>query len=197
MTGSTASDKHSNAVHQLVGLAVLLVAMYACMRVLRSTNEWFNLAFVGLFLLVPLLAITVAILRLRGKSKVWAAVLLAPMVAISLLRLPFLLILDVPSVVEHRQLSRELSTVQQGRYSVHLIREETAGGALGPHGVGLEQRMPFFAGLYAVKFLDYFEGASGGSISAAGPDRIELHIPNTTMHREVDRVYSLKPWLYF
>jgi hypothetical protein len=63
--------------------------------------------------------------------------------------------------------------------------------------VTLEQRMIVLPGLYAVKPLDYFERASEGSLSAAGPDRIELHIPKTNLHQEVDRVYSLKPWLYF
>jgi len=97
---------------------------------------------------------------------------------------------DIPAAVEHRQMSRELGTVQQGGYSVHLAWRETAGGALGPHGVLLEQRRTVLPGLYAVRFLDYFEGASEGSISIAGRDRIELHIPNTVSHGEVDRVYS-------
>jgi hypothetical protein len=36
-----------------------------------------------------------------------------------------------------------------------------------------------------------------GNLSAIGPDRIELHISNTSLPQGVDRVYSLKPWLYF
>jgi hypothetical protein len=52
-------------------------------------------------------------------------------------------------------------------------------------------------GLYAVKPLDYFDGASEGSLSTTGPDRIQLQIPRTDRHQEVHRVYSLKPWLYF
>jgi hypothetical protein len=197
MTGSTAPNKYSNPAHQLIGLAVLLVVMYLCMRTLRFTNDWLNLGFFGLFLLVPLLAIAIVILRLPGRAKVWTSVFLSPFVAISLLGLLSLVTFDIPAVVAHRQLSRELSTVQQARYSVHLAWQETAGGALGPHGVLLEQRRTIVPGLYAVKTLGYFEGASEGRISAVGPDRIELHIPNGLMHREVDRVYSLKPWLYF
>jgi hypothetical protein len=188
--------KHANPEHQLFGLAVLLAAMYVCSRTLRFTNDWFNLAFLVLFLIVPLLAIPF-VLRLPRESKVWGAVLLAPMVAFSLLGFPVVLIFDIPALVEHRELSRELGTVQQGRYSVLLLWEKTAGGALGPHGVGLQQRMPLFPGLYAKKSLDFFEGAFEGSISSAGPDRIKLHIPDNGRHQQVDRVYSLKPWLYF
>jgi len=189
MTGSLASNKHSNPAHQLIGLALLLVVMYVCMHTLRFTSDWLNLAFVGLFLSVPFLAIP-AVLHLRGRSRVWAAVLALPMSGLSLLFLLMLVTSDIPAAVEHRQMSRELGTVQQGGYSVHLAWRETAGGALGPHGVLLEQRRTVLPGLYAVRFLDYFEGASEGSISIAGRDRIELHIPNTVSHGEVDRVYS-------
>jgi hypothetical protein len=186
----------SNTAQLLAGLAVLLVAMYQCMRTLRFANDWLNLAFLCLFLLIPFLAIRV-VLRLPRRTKVWCVVLIVPMLAISLFRLLLLATFDIPSALQHRQMSRELSTVQQGRYSVHLAWEETAGGALGPHGVSVEQRMALFPVLNAIKPLDYFEGASEGSLSVLGPNKIELHIPKTSAHREVERVYSLHPWLYF
>ena len=107
---------------------------------------------------------------------------------------------DIPAAVTHRQLSRELCTVHQGQYSVHLVWKETAGGALGPHGVSLEQRRTILPGIYAVRFLDYFEGASEGSLSFVGPDRVSLRIPIAGYlmdQTNVQRVYSLKPWLYF
>ena len=61
--------------------------------------------------------------------------------------------------------------------SVHLLWEETAGGALGPHGVGLEQRMFVVPGLYLVKPLDYFEGAHEGSLAFEGTDKVRVYIP--------------------
>ena len=196
MTGIAAANKSSNPAHQLIGLTLLMVAMYVCMRTLRFTNDWFNLAFVYLFLMVPLLATPMA-LRLPRRWHGWVAVPFLLIVGISMMMILATAAWSIPALIEHRELNRELSTVQQGRYSVCLSQYRTAGGALGPQGVLLEQRMNLLPWLYAVKCLDYFEGAFGGSISAAGPDRIELHIPGDVMQWPVDRVYQLKPWLYF
>jgi hypothetical protein len=66
--------------------------------------------------------------------------------------------------------------------------------------VSLEQRRTILPGIYAVKSLDYFEGASEGSISFVGPDRVSLFIPIADYKQDqksVQRMYSLKPWLYF
>jgi hypothetical protein len=196
MAESVSSDHGSNPVRQFVIVILAMVFMYLCMQTLRFTNNGLNVAFLCLFLLLPLL-LAPAALRLRRRAKVVAAVFLLPVLAVSLLSLFFVAIFDIPAAVRHRQLSRELSTLHQRRYSVHLAWEETAGGALGPHGLSLEQRMTILPGLYAVKPLDYFEGARDGSLSAAGTDRIALHVAATALHREVDQVYSLKPWLYF
>ncbi len=187
-----------NPVWQFVGLATLMAFMYLCMCTLCFSNNWLNITFVCLFYLLPFLAVRGALrLRLRRRSKVVAAVVLVPILAISLFSLLMIAIFDISAEVGHRQLSRELGTVSQGSYSVHLAWEESAGGALGPHGVILEQRRIVVPGLYAFKTLDYFDGASEGSLSAAGPDSVELHIPHWSGHQDVDRVYSLKPWLYF
>jgi hypothetical protein len=54
--------------------------------------------------------------------------------------------------------------------------------------------------MYLVKSLDYFEGASKGTLSWAGADRVSLYVPVTRYHqnqRDIRREYSLKPWLYF
>lgn len=68
---------------------------------------------------------------------------------------------------------------------------------MGPHGVGLEQRMFMVPGLYMVRHLDYFDGVREGSLAAVGEDKVRVHIPKNGMHQEVDRVYSLKPRVYF
>jgi hypothetical protein len=174
-----------------------MAVMYLCTRCLRFTVDWLNLAFIGLIYLVPIFASVIVLRRLRGKPRLVAAVLVAPFAAIALLGLPFLLIVDLPAALGHRQFSRELSMLQQGQSTVHLDWVETPGGALGPHGVNLEQRRSLLPGLYAVKSLDYFEGASEGSIEASGTDKIALHIPRSLSRQEVNRVYLLKPWLYF
>jgi hypothetical protein len=183
----------------LLGLAVLLIAMYVCAQTLRFTNDWLNLGFKLLFFSVPLFAIR-PVLHLPRKAKVWCAVVVAPMLAISLVALFFLAILDVPAAIKHVEMSRNLSTVVQGHYSVHLTWDESPGGAVGPHGVSLQQRRSIFPGVYAVRYLDYFEGASEGRLSLIGPDRVALYIPVAGYNldqKNVQRVYSLKPWLYF
>jgi len=53
------------------------------------------------------------------------------------------------------------------------------------------------SGLYIVKHLDYFEGAYQGDLSVEGADKVRLHIPKTTFHQEIDRVYLLKRRVYF
>jgi hypothetical protein len=196
MAGLTASKKRFNPAFQLAALALLMVAMYGCMRTLRFTNDWLNLAFEGFFLLIPLLAIAVAS-RMSRRAKTWTLVFLTPLGLLSLGGILVFATSEIPAVAEQRQLSRELSAVQQGRYSVHLAWEETAGGALGPHGVGLEQRMFIAPGLYVVKYLDYFDAEHEGSLEAVGEHEIIVHIPRISGHDKVDRVYSLKPWVYF
>jgi hypothetical protein len=166
------------------------------MRTLRFTDDGLNVAFGCAFLLLPWLALPPA-LRLRRWPKVIALVIFIPMAALSSVGLLAMVSCDIPAAVNKRQMSRELSTLQQGYYSVHLVWEETAGGALGPHGVGMEQRMPIVDGLYLVKYVAYFEGASSGSLVAEGAGKVRLHIPKTLSHEEVDQVYSLKPWVYF
>ena len=122
---------------------------------------------------------------------------LVPLLTLSSLSLLFVVTCNVPAAARHREFSRELSSVRLGPYSVHLLWQETAGGAVGPHGLGLEQRMFIVSGLYIVKHLDYFEGAYQGDLSVEGADKVRLHIPKTTFHQEIDRVYLLKRRVYF
>ncbi|MGA2888900.1 MAG: hypothetical protein ABSE51_12685 [Terracidiphilus sp.] len=196
MTKPIHSDHCSRPVWQFIGLGLSMAVMYGFTFLLRFSNDGFNIAYCCLFFLLPFLAFGVA-LRLRPRAKLVAAVLLVPVLGISLLALSAIAIFDIPAAVGHRQLSRELGIISQGRYSVHLAWEETAGGALGPHGVRLEQRKTILPGLYAFRTLDYFEKSSEGSLSAAGLDGVELHIPHSSGQSEIDRIYSLKPWLYF
>jgi hypothetical protein len=186
----------SSPIRQFLVVILGMAGMYLCSRILRFTNNGLNIVFLCIFFLLPFLLMRVA-RRLRGRTRTLTTLFLVPALGISLVFLFSVAIFDIPAAVVHRQLSRELSTLQQGRYSVHLAWEETAGGALGPHGLSLEQRMRILPGLYFVKSLDYFEGVSGGNLSSAGADRIKLHVSGTAKQPAVDRFYSLKPWLYF
>ena len=200
MSGSVPWNRSSNPVRRLVFLAALMVFMYLCMRSFRFTNAGLNLAFGCLFLLLPLFAIKPALRLPRWWAKIVILTVLMPLLAFSLVGLSAMVACDIPDAINHRQLSRELCTLHQGKYSVHLAWEETSGGAVGPHGVILEQRRTILPGIYAVKYLDYFEGASDGSLSIAGPDKVSLYIPIAGYDRDqrnIQRVYSLRPWLYF
>jgi hypothetical protein len=199
MSGSVPSNLGSKPVRHLVFLVMLAVLMYSCMGAFRFTYDGLNLAFAGLFLLLPFFAIKPT-LRLPRWAKVTTLILLVPMLGISVLGLLGMAACNIPAAVNHAQLSRELCVLQHGEYSVHLAWEETAGGAIGPHGVSLEQRRKIVPGLYLVKSLDYFEGAREGTLSWAGRDRVSLHIPVAGYYddqKNIQREYSLKPWLYF
>jgi hypothetical protein len=193
---AASADDRRNAAQHLLVVAALMSVGYLFIRTLRFTNGALNVAFVFLFFLLPFLAIR-PVLRLRRWPKLAVSIFLAPLLAVSLLCLLLTVTCDIPAVVERRELSRELATVRQGHYSVHLLWQETAGGAVGPHGVGLEQRMFVVPGLYLVKHLDYFEGAHEGSLSFEGTDKVRVHIPKSDLHQEVDKVYALERRVYF
>lgn len=158
------ADRRSRAVHQLLLVAAVMGLSYVCIRTLRFTNEGLNLAFVCGFLLMPWFAIR-SMLGLSRWPKAVMTVFLVPLLGLSVVFLLFTARCDIPAHLEHRQLSRELSVVQQGECSVHLLWQETAGGAVGPHGLVVEQRMFVIPGLYLMKPVDYLEGASEGGLS--------------------------------
>jgi hypothetical protein len=195
MTNTTVPVVRSSPVRFFIVFAILMAGGYMCTQTLRFTHNWLNIAFVHLYYLVPILAL-IGVLRLQRWAKILTTIFLAPVWAMSLLSL-LTLPIDMQAEISHRQLSRELSTVQQGRYVIHLAWQETAGGALGPHSVSLEQQMPWLPGIVVIRQLDYFEGASEGSLSVVGANRISLHIPGSDMHHEINQVYLLKPRVYF
>lgn len=190
------ADRRSRSVHQLLLVAAVMGLSYVCIRTLRFTNEGLNLAFVCGFFLMPWFAIR-SVLSLSRWPKAVMTVFLVPLLGLSVLFLLFTVSCDIPAHLQHRQLSRELSVVQHGESSVHLLWQETAGGAVGPHGLVVEQRMFVIPGLYLMKRVDYFEGAQEGGLSQEGAGRVRLHIPRSTSHQDVDKVYSLKPRVYF
>ena len=190
-------DDRRNSVRQLLATAALIALGYVCIRTLRFTNGGLNLVFACVFFLTPFLAIR-PLRRLRSWPKVLGTIVLTPFLALSLLLLLMEATCEAPAVIQGRELSWELSVAQQEHSSIHLLRETTAGGAVGRHGLGLEQRMFILPGIYTVKYVDYFEGAYQGSMSVEATNRVRLHIDaRENWNPEIDKVYVLKPWVYF
>ena len=199
MSGSAPSDPGSRPVRRLVFLVGLAVFLYWCSDTFRFTLDGLNMAFGCIFLLLPFFAIRPA-LRLPRWARITTAILLIPVLAFSVMGLAAMAACEIPNAINHVQLSRELCALQHGDYSVHLAWEETSGGAVGPHGVSLEQRRSILPGIYLVKSLDYFEGASEGTLSWVGTNRVSLNIPIAGYYqtqKNIHREYSLKSWLYF
>jgi hypothetical protein len=190
-----ANDRRS-ALKRLSIVAALMAIGYLFTRTLRFTNEALNLSFVCLFFLLPFFAIN-PVLRLRRWPKLAALIFLVPLLAISMVCLLVTATCEIPAVVERRELSREVATLRMEHCTVHLLWKETAGGAVGWHGLGLEQRMVVVPGLYLVKHLDDFEGVNKGSLALEGADKVRLRIPKSGSHEEVDKVYALKRRVYF
>lgn len=67
-------------------------------------------------------------LPLPRSAKIVTLTLLMPLLAFSLMGLSAMVACDIPDAINHRQLSRELCTLQQGQYSVHLVWEDIGRG---------------------------------------------------------------------
>jgi hypothetical protein len=182
---------------QLIGIAAVMGLGYLCIHTLRFTYGGLNLIFLSAFLLTPFLAIR-PVLRLGRWPKRLGTIFLTPLLLLSVLLLLFSV--ACANLGRHPELVRDLSTVQQGRYSVHLVRDAT-GGALGPQGLSVEQRMAVAPGLYVVKYLDFLNNALEGSLSAEASGKVRVHIskgmPWSRWEHGGDEVYSLKPYVYF
>ena len=91
-----------------------------------------------------------------------------------------------------------MQTFQQGESAVEL-QEYDYGGGVGVHGLNLEQRRLMVPGLYLVRSIDFFSDAREGTLSEDGPYRMRVHARGSysSDDYEVERVYSLKPWVYF
>lgn len=190
------TDDRRKAVIKLLLIVALVALGYLCARTMRFANQWFNLAFQCGFWIMPFLAIK-QVRRLNPWPKIFAGLVLTPVLAFASFALLATVSCDIPAAAKKIELSRELSSFSQGSYSIHLLDEETAGGAVGPHGLSLEQRMFILPGLYMVKSVAYFEDATQGNISAEEPDKVRLHIPKVGPQEEVDQVYTLKSKVYF
>jgi hypothetical protein len=184
-----------NSVWQLLVIAALMILLYTCIRTLSFTVEALNFLFVCAFFIIPFFAIG-PVLRLRQRPRIWALILLTPLLLLSSIVLLFTVAREgLGRPGEHTD---PLQTFQQGSSTIQLQRYEN-GGALGVHGLNLEQRRLIVFGLYMVRSVDFFDDAYTGTLSVEGAYRVRVHAKGSYYSNdyEVDKVYSLKPWIYF
>jgi hypothetical protein len=178
------------SVWQLLLIAAFLVIGYACSGTLSFQVGALNFIFACAFYLIPFLAIR-PMLRLPQRPRRWGLILLSPLLLLS----SFLLLFKLVGSSERTE---TLQTFQQGSSTIQLQRYEY-GGAVGVHGLNLEQRRVIVPGLYMVRSVDFFESAHEGTLSVEGPYKVRVHAKGSygNSNLEVDRAYSLKPWIYF
>jgi len=193
MTESTKEMR--NSVLQLLVLAVLLVIGYTCIHTLRFTNGALNFIFACAFFIIPFLAIR-PVLRLRRRPRIWGLILLSPLLLLSSFLLLGTVVFD--GLLGGSERTEPLQTFQLGNCTIQLERYEN-GGAVGVHGLNLEQRRLIVPGLFLVRSVDFFDSALEGTLSVEGPYRVKVHAKGNyySYDYQVDKVYDLKPWVYF
>jgi hypothetical protein len=94
----------------------------------------------------------------------------------------------------------ELGRAEQPGYSVQLVRDGCGGPVIGVM-LSVEQRMPLIPGLYLTRLMESFDGADEGKLSVVGPNQVRVQIPKcidgSGWHQKIERVYHLKPHVYF
>jgi hypothetical protein len=193
MTDSTGSAGKS--VRQLLVIAALMVIVYIGTRKLRFTVDVLNVIFDCVVYSIPFLAIP-PVLRLHGRPRTWGLRLLTPLLLLSSLCLLGTVVFD--GLLGPSERSEPLQTFQQGSSTIQLQRYEY-GGSVGVHGLNLEQRRLIVPGLYMVRSVDFFNSAREGTLSVEGPYRVRVHATGNydSDDYQIDKVYDLKPWVYF
>jgi hypothetical protein len=193
VTDSTESAGKS--IRQLLVIAALMVIVYTGTRTLRFTVDVLNVIFDCVVYAIPFLAIR-PVLRLHGRPRTWGLRLLTPLLLFSSLYLLGTVVFD--GLLGPSERSEPLQTFQQGSSTIQLQRYEY-GGSVGVHGLNLEQRRLIVPGLYMVRSVDFFDSARGGTLSVEGPYRVRVHATGNydSNDYQVDKVYDLKPWVYF
>lgn len=168
---------------------------YTCIRTMSFASAWFNFIFVCAFFATPFLAIW-PVLRLNLKPRTWGLMFLIPLLSLSSLMLLSTVACDGPGWSQER--TDQAQTFQLGGGTIKLERYEN-GGSVGVHGFSLEQRRLIVSGLYVVRSVDFFDSAHEGTLTVEGPFRVRVHAKGNYYSNdyEVERVYTLKPWVYF
>jgi hypothetical protein len=191
MTEST----KANAVRQLLVIAALLVIGYCCNGRLRFSSDILDSIFACAFYAIPFLAIR-PVRRLQVWPRILGLILLTPLLLLSSFFLLGTVVFD--GLLGGRERTQPLQTFQQGSNTIQLQRYEHGGG-VGVHGLNLEQRRLIVPGLYMVKSVDFFDSAKEGTLSVEGPYRVRVRARGNYDDNdyEIDKVYYLKPWVYF
>jgi len=166
---------------------------YACTETLRFEVRALNFILICAFYAIPFLAIR-PVLRLHQRPRRWGLILLTPLLLLS----SFSLLFKLVGPFGRTERTQPLQTFQQGSSTIQLQRYEY-GGAIGVHGLNLEQRRVIVPGLYMVRSIDFFDSAREGTLSVEGPYRVRVQAKGnySSNDHEIDRTYSLKPWIYF
>jgi len=193
MTDST--KQTGKSIRQLLVTAALMITGYTCVKTLRFTTEALNFIFVCAFIAIPFLAIR-PVLRFPHRSRVIGLILLIPLLSLSSCSLLFTVACNRPGTSIER--TKPLQNFQQRNCAIRLFKYEY-GGALGVHGIVLEQRRLIVRGLYMVRSVAFFDSAKEGTLSMEGPDKVRVHARGNydSNEYEIDQVYTLKPWVYF
>ena len=187
-------DETWNSVRQFLLIAVVLIIAYTCMHTLSFTVRALNFMLQCAVYAIPLLAV-VPSLRLKPRARIWALIFLGPLFLLASFLLLGTVVFD--GLLGGSERKEPLQTFQEGGSTIQLQRYEN-GGAVGVHGFNLEQRRLIVPGMYMVRSVDFFEWAREGTLSAEGPYRVRVHAKGGyNKNYEVDKVYSLKPWVYF
>src|ERR1700739_3810968 len=121
-----------------------MVTGYTCVKTLRFANEPLNFIFVCAFIAIPFLAIR-PVLRFPHRPKGIGLILFIPLLSVSSCSLLFTVACNRPGAAIER--TKPLQDFQLGNCMIRLFRYEY-GGALGVHGIVLEQRRLIVRGLY-------------------------------------------------
>jgi len=171
--------------------ALIVVAIgYRCDGMLRFTVPALNLI-IGFVLYASPFLVIWQVRRMPRPAKIWAKVILVPLLLFSSLLL-------LSRVIFNAEHTRTVEIVQQGGSTIEL-RDYENGGSVGVHGFNLEQRRLIFRGLYLVKCVDFYDDAREGSISVEAPFTIRVHVRGNyhSDDYQTDRIYHLKAWVYF
>jgi len=188
---SDSSRQTRRSVWQLLLIAALMGMGYLCSRMLSFEVTRLNFIFACVFYLIPFFVIR-PVLRLQHWPRILGLILLAPLLLLS----SFLFVSK--SIFGGTERTQPLQTFHAGNSTIQLQRYEY-GGAVGVHGLNLEQRRLIVPGLYMVRSVDFFESAHDATLSMEGPYRVRVYAKGNYYSNsfEVDKVYSLKPWVYF
>jgi hypothetical protein len=178
------------SIVQLLLVVVLMGIVHTAMNMLDFRLKALNHLFECVFYLLPFLAIQ-PVRRFQPRPRFYGLILLAPLLCMSAC-------LSAISVVANEPLTEPLQTFQEGNSTVQLQRYEY-GGAVGVHGINLEQRRLIVPGLFLVRSVDFFDSAYEGTLTPEEPYRVRVHAKGSYSNNnyDVDKVYLLKPWLYF